>query len=131
MPCVAALRSSGITICDSASNAPIEIISTDTASRASAMPLLISRKSSSIAAGQVRTTHRNPRCEVDVSIGCAMVRNRNGVSNPRSRTTRIASTPLIPSMAFSSAVQRYRLDTFDLDRFVDYEDESIAASGIG
>jgi hypothetical protein len=34
-------------------------------------------------------------------------------------------------MAFSSAVQRYRLDTFDLDRFVDYEDESIAASGIG
>jgi hypothetical protein len=72
MPCVAALRSSGITICDNASSAPIEIISTDTASRASAMPLLISRKSSSIAAGQLRTTHRNPRCEVDVSIGCAM-----------------------------------------------------------
>ncbi|UHQ18875.1 flavohemoglobin expression-modulating QEGLA motif protein [Lysobacter sp. KIS68-7] len=34
-------------------------------------------------------------------------------------------------MAFSAAVQRYRLDTFDLDRFVDYEDEQIAASGIG
>jgi len=28
-------------------------------------------------------------------------------------------------------VQRYRLDTFNLDRFVDIEDEFIAASGIG
>jgi len=34
-------------------------------------------------------------------------------------------------MAFSAAVQRYRLDTFNLDRFVDGEDEFIAASGIG
>jgi len=34
-------------------------------------------------------------------------------------------------MAFSAAVQRYRLDTFNLDRFVDIEDEFIAASGIG
>src|SRR4249919_990517 len=53
MPCVAALRSSGTTICDSASSAPIEIIRTETASRASAMPPLISRKSSSMSASGV------------------------------------------------------------------------------
>jgi uncharacterized protein (TIGR02421 family) len=34
-------------------------------------------------------------------------------------------------MAFSAASQRLRLDTFDLQRFVDYEDEVIAESGIG
>jgi len=34
-------------------------------------------------------------------------------------------------MAFSAATQRLRLDTFDLQRFVDYEDEVIAESGIG
>jgi len=34
-------------------------------------------------------------------------------------------------MAFSAAAQRLRLDTFDLQRFVDYEDEVIAESGIG
>jgi hypothetical protein len=34
-------------------------------------------------------------------------------------------------MAFSAAAQRLRLDTLDLQRFVDYEDEVIAESGIG
>ena len=34
-------------------------------------------------------------------------------------------------MAFSAAAQRLRLDRFDLQRFVDYEDEVIAESGIG
>ena len=34
-------------------------------------------------------------------------------------------------MAFSAAAQRLRLDRLDLQRFVDYEDEVIAESGIG
>jgi len=34
-------------------------------------------------------------------------------------------------MAFSAAAQRLRLDKIDLQRFVDYEDEVIAESGIG
>jgi uncharacterized protein (TIGR02421 family) len=34
-------------------------------------------------------------------------------------------------MAFSAAAQRLRLDRFDLQRFVDYEDEVIAEAGIG
>jgi hypothetical protein len=34
-------------------------------------------------------------------------------------------------MAFSAAAQRLRLDKVDLQRFVDYEDEVIAESGIG
>jgi hypothetical protein len=34
-------------------------------------------------------------------------------------------------MAFSAATEAFRLDTFDLERFVAYEDETIAASGIG
>jgi uncharacterized protein (TIGR02421 family) len=34
-------------------------------------------------------------------------------------------------MAFSAAAQRLRLDKFDLQRFVDFEDEVIAESGIG
>jgi uncharacterized protein (TIGR02421 family) len=34
-------------------------------------------------------------------------------------------------MAFGSGVQKFRLDTFELDRFVAYEDEQIAESGIG
>lgn len=34
-------------------------------------------------------------------------------------------------MAFSAATQRLRLDRVDLQRFVDYEDEVIAESGIG
>jgi uncharacterized protein (TIGR02421 family) len=34
-------------------------------------------------------------------------------------------------MAFSAATQRLRLDRFDLQRFVDYEDEVIAEAGLG
>ena len=34
-------------------------------------------------------------------------------------------------MAFSAATQRLRLDTFDLERFVEYENEMIAESGLG
>ena len=34
-------------------------------------------------------------------------------------------------MAFSAATQRLRLDTLELQRFVDYEDEVIAGAGIG
>jgi uncharacterized protein (TIGR02421 family) len=34
-------------------------------------------------------------------------------------------------MAFSAATQRLRLDTLELQRFVDYEDEVIADAGIG
>jgi uncharacterized protein (TIGR02421 family) len=34
-------------------------------------------------------------------------------------------------MAFSAAAQRLRLDRLDLQRFVDYEDEVIAESGVG
>jgi hypothetical protein len=34
-------------------------------------------------------------------------------------------------MAFSAAAQRLRLDRLDLQRFVDFEDEVIAESGIG
>jgi len=36
---------------------------------------------------------------------------------------------VLATMAFSSAAQRLRLDTLDLDRFVDYEDEVIEESG--
>ncbi|MBF6023166.1 flavohemoglobin expression-modulating QEGLA motif protein [Lysobacter niastensis] len=38
---------------------------------------------------------------------------------------------VLATMAFSSATQRLRLDTFELQRFVDFEDEVIAESGIG
>ena len=38
---------------------------------------------------------------------------------------------VLAMMAFSAAAQRLRLDRFDLQRFVDYEDEVIAESGIG
>jgi len=34
---------------------------------------------------------------------------------------------VLSTMAFSAAAQRLRLDTFDLQRFVDYEDEIIAS----
>ena len=34
-------------------------------------------------------------------------------------------------MAFSAATQRLRLDRLDLQRFVEFEDEVIAESGIG
>lgn len=37
---------------------------------------------------------------------------------------------LLATMAFSTAAQRLRLDTFDLHRFVDHEDEVIADSGM-
>src|SRR5262245_25926185 len=37
---------------------------------------------------------------------------------------------LLATMAFSAATQRLRLDRFDLQRFVDYEDEVIAEAGI-
>jgi len=54
----------------------------------------------------------------------------------------IASSRYLPSwardpqgvlsiMAFSAATQRLRLDTLELQRFVDYEDEVIADAGIG
>ena len=38
---------------------------------------------------------------------------------------------VLATMAFSAAAQRLRLDRFDLQRFVDYEDEVIAEAGIG
>ncbi len=38
---------------------------------------------------------------------------------------------VLSTMAFSAATQRLRLDTFDLQRFVEYEDEVIAEAGIG
>lgn len=38
---------------------------------------------------------------------------------------------VLATMAFSAAAQRLRLDRLDLQRFVDYEDEVIAESGIG
>jgi uncharacterized protein (TIGR02421 family) len=38
---------------------------------------------------------------------------------------------VLSTMAFSAAAQRLRLDTLDLQRFVDYEDEVIAEAGIG
>lgn len=38
---------------------------------------------------------------------------------------------VLATMAFSAAAQRLRLDRLDLPRFVDYEDEVIAESGIG
>ena len=38
---------------------------------------------------------------------------------------------VLATMAFSAATEAFRLDTFDLERFVAYEDETIAASGIG
>ena len=39
---------------------------------------------------------------------------------------------VLSTMAFSAAAQRLRLDSFDMQRFVDYEDEVIAAeAGIG
>jgi hypothetical protein len=34
-------------------------------------------------------------------------------------------------MAYSAGTQRIRMDTFDLQRFVAYEDEVIAESGMG
>ena len=37
---------------------------------------------------------------------------------------------VLSTMAFSAATQRLRLDRFDLQRFVDYEDEVIAEAGI-
>lgn len=38
---------------------------------------------------------------------------------------------VLSTMAFSAAAQRLRLDRFDLQRFVDYEDEVIAEAGLG
>lgn len=38
---------------------------------------------------------------------------------------------ILATMAFSAAAQRLRLDQVDLQRFVDFEDEVIAESGIG
>lgn len=38
---------------------------------------------------------------------------------------------ILATMAFSAAAQRLRLDRLDLQRFVDFEDEVIAESGIG
>ncbi len=38
---------------------------------------------------------------------------------------------VLATMAFSAATEKFRLDTFKLDRFVEYEDERIAESGIG
>jgi uncharacterized protein (TIGR02421 family) len=38
---------------------------------------------------------------------------------------------VLATMAFSAATEAFRLDTFDLERFVTYEDETIAESGIG
>ncbi|MUV14794.1 flavohemoglobin expression-modulating QEGLA motif protein [Noviluteimonas gilva] len=38
---------------------------------------------------------------------------------------------VLATMAFSAATEKFRLDTFNLDRFVEYEDERIAESGIG
>lgn len=38
---------------------------------------------------------------------------------------------ILSTMAFSAAAQRLRLDGFELQRFVDYEDEVIAEAGIG
>jgi uncharacterized protein (TIGR02421 family) len=38
---------------------------------------------------------------------------------------------VLATMAYSAGTQRLRLDTFDLQRFVAFEDETIAASGIG
>jgi uncharacterized protein (TIGR02421 family) len=38
---------------------------------------------------------------------------------------------VLATMAFSAAAQRLRLDSFELNRFVEYEEEQIAASGIG
>lgn len=37
---------------------------------------------------------------------------------------------VLATLAFSAGMQHFRLDTFDLDRFVEYEDEIIQASGI-
>jgi hypothetical protein len=37
---------------------------------------------------------------------------------------------VLSTMAFSAAVQQLRLDRFDLQRFVDFEDEVIAGCGI-
>jgi hypothetical protein len=37
---------------------------------------------------------------------------------------------VLSTMAFSAAAQRLRLDTFELQRFVDYEDEVIDEAGI-
>jgi len=36
---------------------------------------------------------------------------------------------VLATMAYSAATQGLRLDTFDLQRFVDYEDEVIADAG--
>jgi hypothetical protein len=38
---------------------------------------------------------------------------------------------VLSTMAFSAAAQRLRLDRLDMQRFVDYEDEVIAESGMG
>ena len=38
---------------------------------------------------------------------------------------------VLATMAFSAATEKFRLDTFKLDRFVEYENERIAESGIG
>ena len=38
---------------------------------------------------------------------------------------------VLATMAFSAAAQRLHLDRLDLQRFVDFEDEVIAESGIG
>ena len=38
---------------------------------------------------------------------------------------------VLATMVFSAATEKFRLDTFKLDRFVEYEDERIAESGIG
>ena len=57
----------------------------------------------------------------------------SGVIGPSTYLPPWARDPqrVLSLMAFSAAVQRLRLDKVELKRFVDYEDEIIAESGIG
>jgi len=56
----------------------------------------------------------------------------SGLIAPATYVAPWAQSPerVLATMAFSAATEKYRLDTFTLDRFVEYEDERIAESGI-
>jgi uncharacterized protein (TIGR02421 family) len=82
------------------------------------------------------------RYDVLRMLFCGRLTTADAITLAPYRDTLIASPVYVPpwaqqpervlaTMAFAAATERYRLDTFTLDRFVEYEDERIVESGIG
>jgi len=91
----------------------------------------------------VRRALAEGRAEVLRMLFCGRVTTGDVISlSPYRESGLIAAPRYVPPwarapervlaiLAFSAATQHFRLDTFDLQRFVDYESETIAESGIG